>query len=64
MKLAQATYANAKGFCQSAYSMMSDPARLQLIDDTTFCMEFHHLVGFAVELYLKAFLFALGNYRR
>jgi hypothetical protein len=49
-------YSVAKGYVQSAYAMMTNPHRLQLPDDTTFFMAFHMLCGFAVELYLKAFL--------
>ena len=49
-------YSVAKGYTQSAYAMMANPHRLQLPDDTTFYMAFHMLCGFAVELYLKAFL--------
>src|SRR6266550_6829 len=54
-------YAVAKGYVQSAYAMMTNPARLQLPDDTTFFMAFHMLCGFAVELYFKAFLAHKGN---
>lgn len=49
-------YSVAKGYVQSAYSMLANPFRLQLPDDTTFFMAFHMLCGFAVELYLKAYL--------
>lgn len=40
--------------------MMTNPARLQVHDDTSFIMGFHHLIGFAVELYLKSFLLHHG----
>jgi len=49
-------YSVAKGYVQSAYVMLANPHRLQLSDDTTFFMAFHMLCGFAVELYLKAYL--------
>ncbi|MDE5451924.1 hypothetical protein GWE18_03405 [Bradyrhizobium sp. CSA112] len=53
-------YSVAKGYVQSAYAMMANPYRLQLPDDTTFFMAFHMLCGFAVELYLKAYLVHRG----
>jgi len=50
-------YSVAKGYVQSAYSMMANPHRLlQLQDDISLFMAFHMLCGFATELYLKAFL--------
>ena len=49
-------YSVAKGYVQSAFAMMTNPDRLQLPDDRAFFMAFHMLCGFAVELYLKAFL--------
>lgn len=49
-------YSTAKGFCQGAFAMMATPNRFQTRDDTTFVLAFHHLIGFSVELYLKAFL--------
>lgn len=49
-------YSTAKGFCQGAFAMMANPNRFQTPDDTTFILSFHHLIGFSVELYLKAFL--------
>ena len=52
----QEPYSVAKGYVQSAFAMMTNPHRLQLPDDTTFFMAFHMLCGFAVELYLKAYL--------
>jgi len=60
MNAAHRTYGNAKGFCQSAYLVMANPHRLQVPDDTSFMLGFHHLIGFAVELYLKAFLLHCG----
>lgn len=53
-------YAVAKGYVQSAYAMVTNPHRLQLPDDTTFFMAFHMLCGFAVELYLQAYLVHRG----
>lgn len=53
-------YSTAKGFCQSAFAMMSSEGRFRLPNDTTLVLGFHHLIGFAVEVYLKAFLFHLG----
>ncbi len=53
-------YSVAKGYVQSAYSMMANPHRLQLPDDITLFMAFHMLCGFAVELYFKAFLIHKG----
>jgi hypothetical protein len=57
-------YSVAKGYVQSAYAMMANPHRLQLPDDRTFFMAFHMLCGFAVELYLKAFLAHKGYSER
>lgn len=53
-------YSVAKGYVQSAYAMMTNPARLQLPDDISFFMAFHMLCGFALELYLKAYLVHKG----
>lgn len=60
MSLAITSYGTAKGFCQCAYLVMANPHRLQLPDDRSFVLGFHHLIGFAVELYLKAFLLHQG----
>jgi hypothetical protein len=60
MTKAKPPYSTAKGFCQGALSMMASPCRFQLPDDTTLILSFHHLVGFAVELYLKSFLIKQG----
>lgn len=49
-------YSTAKGYVQSAHLIMSNGHRMQVPDDTSFYMSFHLLCGFAVELYLKAFL--------
>ena len=49
-------YGVAKDYVQSAYAIMTNPLRLQLSDDRGLLMGFHMLCGFAVELYLKAFL--------
>lgn len=53
-------YSTAKGFAQGAFAMMANPLRFQTPDDTTFILSFHHLIGFSVELYLKAFLMEKG----
>ena len=53
-------YSTAKGFCQCGVAMVGGHARFSLPDDTSLFMGFHHLIGFAVELYLKAFLLAAG----
>lgn len=50
------TYSTAKGYVQSAYLMMTSPYRYHLPNDTPFYLSFHMLCGFAVELYLKAYL--------
>lgn len=53
-------YSVAKGYVQSAYSMLANPHRLQLPDDTSFYPAFGLLAGFALELYLKSFLVHKG----
>ncbi|NEW87042.1 hypothetical protein DU475_07170 [Rhodopseudomonas sp. WA056] len=60
-RAAEEPYAVAKGYVQSAYAMMSNPCRLQTVDDTSLFMGFHMLCGFAVELYLKAYLLHKGH---
>lgn len=57
-------YSVAKGYVQSAYAMLTNPHRLQLQDDISFFMAFHMLCGFAVELYLKAYLLHKGHKER
>jgi hypothetical protein len=49
-------YAVAKGYMQSAFLIMTNGLRLQTPDDTSFFLAFHMLCGFALELYLKAYL--------
>ncbi|GAP25484.1 MULTISPECIES: hypothetical protein [unclassified Gluconobacter] len=55
------TYSTAKGYVQSAYLIMTNPSRFQVPDDTTFILSYHMLLGFAVELYLKAYLTNTGH---
>lgn len=50
------TYSTAKGYVQSTYLIVTSPGRFQALDDTTFFLSSHMLLGFAVELYLKAYL--------
>ena len=50
------TYSTAKGFGNSAYAMLSNPARLNLPEDSSLFLGFHLLLGFSVELYLKSVL--------
>jgi|ERR1043165_340918 hypothetical protein len=58
------TYSTAKGNVQSAYLIMANPDRYQLPNDSSFYLSFHLLCGFAVELYLKAFLAKKGYSER
>ena len=51
-----ANYSTAKGYVQSAFLIATNPARLIINDDRSFVLSYHMLLGFAVELYLKAFL--------
>jgi hypothetical protein len=54
-------YSVAKGYVQAAFALMANPLRMeQLPDDIPLFMAFHMLCGFAVELYLKAFLLHKG----
>lgn len=55
------TYGTARGYVQSAYLIVTNPARFQVPDDTTFILSYHMLLGFAVELYLKAYLTHTGH---
>jgi hypothetical protein len=54
-------YSTAKGYVQSAYLIVGNPARFQVRDDTTFILPYHMLLGFAVELYLKSYLTHTGH---
>ena len=58
--LGKEEYAVAKGYVQSLYLILTNPARLQAPDDTSFYPAFGLLAGFAVELYLKAYLIHRG----
>jgi hypothetical protein len=54
-------YSTAKGYIQSTYLIVTHPGRYQVPDDTTFILSYHMLLGFAVELYLKAYLTHTGH---
>jgi hypothetical protein len=54
-------YSTAKGYVQSTYLIVTNPQRYQAPDDTTFILSYHMLLGFAVELYLKAYLMHTGH---
>lgn len=54
-------YSTAKGYVQSAFLIMNNPDRSQLPDDTSLFLSCHMLFGFAVELYLKAYLRYTGH---
>jgi hypothetical protein len=54
-------YSTAKGYVQSAFLIMANPYRFQASNDTTFFLSFHLLLGFSVELYLKAYLRHTGH---
>lgn len=54
-------YSTAKGYVQSCYLIVTSPDRFQAPDDTTFVLSYHMLLGFAVELYLKAYLTHTGH---
>jgi len=54
-------YSTAKGYAQSAYLIVTSPHRYQVPDDTTFILPYHMLLGFAVELYLKAYSTYTGH---
>jgi len=49
-------YSTARGFCQSATAMVTNEMRLKENFDISIFLGFHCLLGFAVEMYLKAFL--------
>ncbi len=54
-------YSTAKGYVQSAYLITTSPDRMQAPTDLTFVLSYHMLLGFAVELYLKAYLTHTGH---
>ncbi|HEX7820303.1 MAG TPA: hypothetical protein VF463_06760 [Sphingobium sp.] len=55
------TYSTAKGYVQSTYLIVISADRYKVPDDTTFVLSYHLLLGFAVELYLKAYLTHTGH---
>jgi len=57
-------YSTAKGYVQSAYLIIASPIRNTAPDDSTFVLAYHLLLGFAVELYLKAYLTEAGHTER
>ena len=61
MSAAILSYSTAKGYVQSTYLIVTSPDRYQLPDDTIFMLSYHMLLGFAVELYLKAYLGHAGR---
>lgn len=61
MTQAISTYATAKGYVQSIMLQMSNPLRYSVDDDGSFALSFHLISGFAMELYLKAYLYAQGH---
>ena len=61
MSAAIRTYSTAKGYVQSAYLIVVSTGRFRASDDTTFILSYHMLLGFAVELYLKAYLTHTGH---
>lgn len=58
---AHTAYSTAKGYVQSAFVLMNSADRYQAPTDLTFFYSFHMLIGFAVELYLKAYLLHAGH---
>ena len=54
-------YSTAKGYVQSAFLLITNPLRFSVPDDLSFILAYHMLLGFAVELYLKAYLRAEGH---
>lgn len=58
---AHTAYSTAKGYLQSAFVLMNSVDRYQTPTDLTFFYSFHILIGFAVELYLKACLLHTGS---
>lgn len=61
MSAAIRAYSTAKGYVQSTYLIVTSPDRYNVPDDTTFILSYHMLLGFAVELYLKAYLTHTGH---
>jgi hypothetical protein len=53
-------YSTARGYIQSAYLIMSNPLRFQVPNDAPFYLSYSMLSGFALELYLKAYLLHSG----
>jgi hypothetical protein len=51
-------YGVAKGYVQSMYLIVTNPARMTTPDDTPFVLAFNQLAGFAAELYFKSILVA------
>lgn len=58
MTQALAHYSTAQSFCGAAHLALSNPQRLYASHDIALILPFHHLMGFSLELYLKAFLSA------
>ena len=56
---ATSAYGTAKGYVQSAYVIVTNPARSQ-VDDCTIFYSLHLLIGFSLELYLKSWLLNNG----
>ncbi|HZV57726.1 MAG TPA: hypothetical protein VFF89_08630 [Sphingobium sp.] len=61
MSAAIRAYSTAKGYVQSAYLIVVSAGRFRVPNDTTFILSYHMLLGFAVELYLKAYLTHTGH---
>jgi hypothetical protein len=53
-------YSVAKGYVQSAFLIVTNPARMTVPDDRSFVLAVSQLFGFAAELYFKGFLIASG----
>ncbi|WP_319936287.1 hypothetical protein [Lichenihabitans sp. Uapishka_5] len=54
-------YVVALGYVQSMAAIMGGNTRQQTEDDIPFVLAFHMLAGFAVELYLKSYLYFTGH---
>jgi hypothetical protein len=52
-------YSTAKGYCQSAFLIVSSPCRRQKTD-ASFFLSIHMLIGFSLELYFKSWLLDAG----
>lgn len=61
MSDAKTLYATAKSYVQSTYLIVTSPDRYTVPSDLTFVLSYHLLLGFAVELYLKAYLLNSGR---